>query len=257
MRVAVIRGDLSKPLFLADLEPKSQTSSSVETAGQNRYLSRPDATKIADYLTAQGLVASASGLITATVPVGGPVDVSSATITGVAGLGGATVTQVTALQDFLAPRIVETDVAKKSFLFGNMAGYRSASFNPDTRSNPPRASSAAISVVADDGVTAFAVAQPVVSVADKDTPGAGALRITGTGLLGYGMYETSVVLVDTLAGPYAKPKHVTQAQILLAGGSVTGTQIDIPASLVPGIAVGTWTARVSVNDMLSAAVALS
>lgn len=262
MRVAVIRGDLSKPLFLADLEPKSQANASAEPpAGQSRYLSRPDAVKIAAYFTSQGLSASATALITATVPVGGPVDVSSATITGVAGLGAATADQVTALQDLLAPRVIETDVAKKSFLYGNLAGYRSASFNPDSRRWPAIANGAAIAVVADDGVTAFTVATPVITTADKDTPGAGALRITGTGLAGYGMYETTVILTGIAvagAGNGTRTLKLTQAQIINAGGSFTGsTQIDIPASILSGIAVGTTFARVQTNDMLSPAVALT
>lgn len=252
MRIAVIRGDLSKPIFLADLEPKSTANASVESPlGQNRYLSRPDATRIAAYLASQSLAASATALITATVPVGGPVDVSSATITGVSGLGSATVTQVTALQDLLAPRIVETDVAKKSFLFGNIFGYRSASFNPDARRNPPLSNGAAIAVVADDGSTPYTVATPNITTADKDTPGAGALRITGTGLAPYGMYETTVVLVGTGA------KRLTQAQILTAGGAITATQIDIPASVLPGIALTSTLARVVTNDMVSNAVALT
>jgi hypothetical protein len=251
MRVAVIRGDLSKPLFLADLEPKSTANFSAETSGQNRYLSRPDATKIAAYLASQSLAASASALITATVPVGGPVDVSSATITGVAGLGGATATQVTALQEFLAPRIIETDWAKKSFLMGNLAGYRSASFNPDPRRWPALVNGAAISVVADDGVTAYSLGVPTITTADKDTPGAGDLRITGTDLAAYGLYEVAIILLG------AGGRRLTQAQILTAGGTFSNTIINIPASVIPGVAVGSTTARVRVNDLLSNAVALT
>jgi len=151
MRVAVIRGDLPGPLFIADLEPTSQVSPSLEH-GQTRYLSRPDMTKIAAYLTSQSLVASASALVTATVPVSGPVDVSSATIKAVAGLSGATATQVTALQDLLAPKLVETTVARASWTSGNLKKLRSASFTPD----PNRlGTGAAIVVVQDDGVTAY------------------------------------------------------------------------------------------------------
>lgn len=248
MFVAVIRGDLSKPLFIADVEPKSTSPHS-----QARYISRPDATKIAAYLAAQGLAASASGLITATVPVGGPVDISSATITGVAGLGGATAPQVAALQNLLATKFVETDVVKKSFLYGNLAGFRSASFNPDSRRVPALSNGAAIACVADDGSTAFAVATPVITTADKDTPGAGDLRISGTGLVAYGLYELTVILSGTGA------KKLTEKQILAGGGTIAanGTQINIPAALVPGIALTNTTARVRVNDMLSPAVALT
>lgn len=247
MRVAVIRGDLSKLIFVADLGSKSAES----IIGQNQYLSRPDASKIDAYLDAAGFTATAAAVIAATVPVGGPVDVSPATIKAVGDLSTATDGQVTALQEFLAPRIVETDLAKKSWLYGNLAGYRSASFNPDPRRWPAPSNGAAIAVVADDGVTAYSVLVPTITTADKDTPGAGDLRISGTGLAGYGMYELTVVLSGVGA------KKIRQDQILAAGGSVTATQIDIPASLVPGVAVGSTTARVAVNDMLSAAVALT
>src|SRR5690349_7144758 len=119
MRVGIIRGDLPGPVFLADLEPTSQTNFPTEPPGQTRYVSRPSVAAITAYLAKQGLSASATALITATVPIGGPVDVSSSTITGVSGLGSATGTQVIALQDLLAPKFVETDVAIKSFQVGN------------------------------------------------------------------------------------------------------------------------------------------
>ncbi len=151
MRVAVIRGDLPGPLFIADLEPTSQVNPSLEH-GQTRYLSRPSATAIAAYLTAQSLVAVAATLILTTVPVGGPVDVSPTTIKAVGSLSGATDDQVTALQDLLAPQFVETSVALASFDEGNLAGFAASSFNPD----PNRFNAgAAIVVVEDDGSTLF------------------------------------------------------------------------------------------------------
>lgn len=153
MRVAVIRGDLPGPLFIADLESTSQENPSLES-GQTRYLARPNVTKIAAYLAAQSLAASASALVLATVPVGGPVDVSSATIKGVAGLGAATDAQVTAIQDLLAPKFVETTAANGSWTHGNLKRLRDASFTPD----PNRFSTgAAIAVVEDDGSTLYTV----------------------------------------------------------------------------------------------------
>lgn len=254
MRVAVIRGDLSKALFIADVEPKSQADASVESPkGNARYVSRPSAAALDKYFASQGLSASSSSLILATVPVGGPVDVSSATIKGVSGLGSATNTQVTAIQDLLAPHFVETDAVKKSFLAGNLAGFRSSSFNPDPRRMPALTPSAAIACVQDDGTTAFTFAGPVLTTADLDTPTSGALRLSGSGLAGYGLYQFTVILSGALK------KKLTQAQILAAGGSINtaGTQIDIPASLIAGAALTTTSARVQVNDLLTAAVALT
>lgn len=253
MFVAVIRGDLAGPLFLADLEPKSTSNPSVEPhAGQARYLSRPDATKIAAYLTSQSLVASTTDLITATVPVGGPANVASGTITGVAGLGAANPTQVAAIQGLLAAKLVDTDVAKKSWLSGVIAGLRSASFNPDKNRF---SNGAAVSVLADDGSTTFTFAHPNLTNADLDTPTSGALRLTGTGLLGFGMYETSVTVIGSAQGSPIQ-KRITQAQILAAGGTVTATQIDIPATLTAGMSVGFTSVRVVTNDLVSNAFVL-
>ena len=254
MRVGVIRGDISKALFIADVESKSQSNASTESPrGNARYVGRPNATNIQAYLDKQGLVTVAATLITATVPVGGPVNVASATITGVAGLGAATATQVAAIQELLAPQFVETDTVKKSFLFGNLAGYRAATFNPDPRRDPALVNGAAISIVQDDGSTPFVLAGPVITTADKDTPGAGDLRITGTNLGPYGLYSFTVIVT----GPGAR--KLTQAQIVAGGGSINaaGTIINIPAALLPGIANTTSFARVQVNDMLSAAVTLT
>jgi len=50
MRVGVIRGDTPGPLFLADLEPTSQYNPPTEPAGQTRYVSRPNATTLTNFL---------------------------------------------------------------------------------------------------------------------------------------------------------------------------------------------------------------
>jgi len=358
MRVAVIRGDLSKALFLADLELKSLSNPSVEPpAGQSRYLSRPDPnvftgvlatnavpglrstgsiglaltinngnhtlrTRLTNsggftvsvipngvYATLAALLAaanpvllaagvalqidpvspssrvvlttvlsgvgnyvendtigngstfngaanlpdgaswvinSAATIIAAIDPVGGPVDVSSPTVR--AQISPAlTDAQVKAVADALAPHLVETDAVKKSFLFGNLAGYLSASFCPDPRRFPtPPATGAAIVCLNDDGVTSYnGVAAPVLTNAQTNTPGAGALRLTGTALAPYGSYKVRVSLHGTGA------IILTDTQILGAGGSLTNTQINIPASLIPGVAASTTTAYVEVNGMLT------
>lgn len=47
MRVGVIRGDLTAgPIFLADLEPTSQTNNPVDPVAQTRYIARPDLTLV-------------------------------------------------------------------------------------------------------------------------------------------------------------------------------------------------------------------
>lgn len=240
MRVGIIRGDLTGPLFMADLEPTSQTNFPTEPAGQTRYVSRPDATVIAAYLAAEGLVASATGLITATLPVGGPLDVSSATITGVAGLGGATAAQVTALADLIAPKFVDSEAAIKSFQVGNLASYRSANFNPDPNRLPAITDGAAIAVVADDGSTPFAAPLPTISGAASATPNAGDVTITGTGLGSSEWNATKVKFTDVSTGHVTVLDQAVIAATLTGGtqGSVAATSIVVPASLIPTIAAG-------------------
>lgn len=250
MRVGVIRADIAKPLFIADVEPTSQYNPMTDAKGQTRYVSRPDATRIQAYLDAQGLVAVAATLITATVPVGGPVDVSSATITGVAGLGAATPTQVLALQDFLAPRFVDTRQVRESYLAGNLFGFRSASFNPDPTRVPAFTPGAAIACVEDDGVTATSYALPSLMVADLDTPAPGMVTLSGGGL-----FNVDAEFVVTFTG--SLNKRVERRAIELAGGSLSAATVVIPASLIPGAVLTTTFARVRNGSFMTSAVALT
>jgi len=103
-------------------------------------------------------------------------------------------------------------------------------------------------------VTSFTtadVAAPVLTTADLDTPGAGDLRLTGTGFLSLAPNTTTVYLTGTGA------ITLTQAQILGGLGTITDTQIDIPAALIPGVAVTVTSAQVKADDQLSAVVALT
>lgn len=352
MRVAVIRGDLPGPVFLADLEDVSQYNPPTEPRGQERYLSRPTSasfgaamalnapaslgstanitfpvvitglnqtlklrqsaldaytsyliptgsyanitlllaainaalsslgtfvavplgtaptTRIALQTTAKGAasriqydttaggstantplalaagganftVPAASTVITATVPVGGPVDVSQATIRTQLG-SGLTEAQWTALQNALAPLLVETDAVLKSFQVGYLADLRNAAFNPDPNRLPPIASGPAIAVVADDGTTLFTAPVPTITNAQYNVPAPGMVTITGTGLAGPGTPNSEVVQTRVKFFTEPDTRYVDQARITaLAGGVVSATSIVIPASLVPsGIGVG-------------------
>jgi len=99
--------------------------------------------------------------------------------------------------------------------------------------------------------TAADVVAPVLTTADLDTPGAGDLRLTGTGFLSLSPNTTTVYLTGDGA------VTLTQAQILGGSGSITDTQIDIPAALIPGAATTTTSAQVKADDQLSAVVALT
>lgn len=57
MYLVVIRSDLRNPLFLSDIEPISQTNPTTESPrGQARYVSRPSAAKIQEYLDTQAAI---------------------------------------------------------------------------------------------------------------------------------------------------------------------------------------------------------
>lgn len=202
----------------------------------------------------------ASAFITASNPVNGTLNVSTATINGV---GASTATNALTLipsdrgttakvADAIAPQIAETSVAIDSYLVGAISEYRSASFNPDSRRGLP--SGAAISVVQDDGSTAFSAIAglPTLTVADLNTPTTGALTLTGTFMGNYDNKETKI----RVTGPGIN-KTLYQKAIEAAGGSVTATSIVIPASLIPGATLTTTTARVQVRQRATVAVAMT
>jgi hypothetical protein len=203
---------------------------------------------------------SAATFITALNPVSGTLNVSTATINAVGASTNANALSLiptsrgtqTALADAIAPRVLETSVAIDSFLVGMISEYRSASFNPDSRRGLPNG--AAISVVQDDGSTAFSAIAglPTLVTADLNTPTTGALTLTGTFMGTFDKKETKVRVV----GPGIN-KTLYQKAIEAAGGSVAATSIVIPASLLPGATVTTTTARVQVRQRITAAVAMT
>ncbi len=345
MRVGVIRGDLPGPLFMADLEPTSQTNFPTETAGQTRYVSRPDLTAVGEALavapavivgnanitfarvidgtndtlllntdgtgsfttvtiahasyatrvtllaainaalvvagldieaiagttsvrislqttgtgagttirlntigggssanTALGLpngltwlVPSAASAIASFLPVGGPLDVSSATILSTVSpvLDG---TQVDAIADAIAPQFVDSIVAIQATLHGNIAGYLLSTYNPDPTRLPPIVNGAAITVVTDDGSTLFTPPTTAVSGAASDTPNAGDVTITGV-YLATTEWNSSckVKFTDVSTGLTAVVEQVMINATVSGGttGSVSDTSIVVPASLIP------------------------
>lgn len=201
---------------------------------------------------------AASAFITALNPVSGTADVSNTAINAVGATTNANALSLiptsrgtqTAIAEAIAPRIYESTEAIDSFLVGAIAEYRNAAFNPDPRRGLPNG--AAISVLADDGVTAFSAGLPVLTTADLNTPSTGILTITGTGLGSFESKDTKVRVV----GPNIN-KTLYQQAIEAAGGTVTATSIVIPAALIPGATLTTTTARVQVRQRASAAVAMT
>lgn len=154
----------------------------------------------------------------------------------------------------VAPIFAETDVALESFLVGNIAKYRSPTYDPDPRRGSVPAG-AAVAVFEDDGATAFGTANTLPTVADA-TLDAGTVTISGTGLgkeNGGGTGENGILVKFTGAGT----RRLEQKAIVAAGGSVLSTAIVIPASLIPGVAASTTSVQVQVRHRQSNVVALA
>lgn len=190
-------------------------------------------------------VPTPAAFILTTLPVGGPLNVTAATVRGSLGTG-LTDAQVDAAADAIAPQFIETDVAIKSFLVGDIAKARSASFNPDPNRIPAIVSGPAVTVTEDDGTTLFSIANtlPTLSNAQFGVPAPGAVTLTGTGLASFGVPNAEDLLTKVkFILPSVSTGFVTLSQYAItatAGGKVSETQIVIPASLVPaGVGVGT------------------
>jgi len=190
-------------------------------------------------------VPTPAAFILATLPVGGPLNVSSANVKLQLG-DGLTPAQVDAAADAIAPQFIETDVAVKSFLVGDIAKARSASFNPDPNRIPAIVSGPAVTVVEDDGSTLFSIANtlPTLLNAQFGVPVPGAVTLTGTGLASFGVPNAEDLLTKVkFILPSVTTGFVTLNQYTItatAGGKVSDTQIIIPAALVPaGVGVGT------------------
>lgn len=192
-------------------------------------------------------------VIAALLPVGGPLDVSDATVDATVG-EGLTQAERDALADTIAPQFVETDVAIKSFQVGMISGFVSATWNPDPNRLPPIADGAAIEVVEDDGVTAFTAPLTAITSATADSPNAGDLTIAGTNL---GVVEEEDQTVVRVTNPATGVSVRIQQQIIIATntggtqGSVAPTSIVIPASLLNGLGAADNEAQVQYTSLAS------
>lgn len=192
---------------------------------------------------------SASTLILVLSPIGGPLDVSLATVLANAGVGLSTL-EVNAIADMIAPQFVETNVALESFKTGNIAGLLSANFNPDPTRRPPISPGAAVTVVEDDGFTVFTVGLPDITSAAIDTPNTGDVTITGTDM---GNSEQELVTVK-FTGAISKSlpqKIITTTNTGGTQGVVSATEIVIPASLIPGVTSTTTSVQVKFDSYAS------
>lgn len=197
---------------------------------------------------------SAADFIAATLPVGGPLDVSTATLNGVGATTSANALSLVpttrgtqeALADAIAPQLIETPVVIDSFLTGQISELLNANFNPDTRRMPAIVDGPAIVVVQDDGVTPFAATLPTITTAILNTPVVGDITITGTGLGDPERLETQVKVSG------AVNKVLVQRIIEANGGSVSDLAIVLKAVLIPGATTVTTSVRVQVRQRVSA-----
>lgn len=195
---------------------------------------------------------AAGAVISATLPPGGPLDMSEATLLATIGSGG-TADQRDALIGSIAPHFVETDAFIKSFQVGMISGYLSPDYNPDPSRVPALTPGAAITVVQDDGTSDFEAPMTEITAAAADSPNTGDITITGTNL-GNPEYQATVVRVSSADG--ARSVQLQQKKIQLtftAGtqGEVSATSIVIPASLLSDLGVADSTVRVQYTSLAS------
>jgi len=185
-------------------------------------------------------VPTVAAIIAATLPVGGPLDVSTATLLTTVG-DGATGAQLTALADTIAPQFIETDVAIKSFQVGMISGFRSALYNPDPNRIPSFPNGAAITVVQDDGVTPFVAPLTVITGAVHNVPNGGDITVTGTNLAHADAgVDNTIVKVTSANGTTSEKLYQYPIRTTSTGGTqgvVAPTSIVIPASLLNGLGV--------------------
>jgi hypothetical protein len=197
-------------------------------------------------------IPSAASIITDTLPVGGPLDVSETNLRSNVGFG-ASDPQLSAFADSIAPRLIETDAAIKSFQVGMISGFRSSSYNPDPSRLPALTPGAAISVVQDDGSTPFTAPLTVISGAVHNSPNGGDITITGTNLGNSEWLQTVVRVYSSDMSRSVKLYQKIIQRTLTGGtqGSVAPTSIVIPASLLSSLGVTGSKVRVQYTSFAS------
>ncbi len=194
----------------------------------------------------QTTIPTAATVITALLPVAGPLDVSDATILATIN-AYMTSAQLLAVADAIAPQIFETSVARDSGYSGQISWLLSASYTPDSRRVPALPTGAAITVVTDDGTTVETFSTlPTTSSCVLDSPTTGDVTITGTNLGSVELQETVVSFTGSIR------RTLPQGVIEGAGGSVSATSIVVPASLIPGATLTTTIVRVQKRSYMSA-----
>lgn len=197
---------------------------------------------------------SATTIITAMIPVGGPLLITPAAILTNFGSSPA----AAGAASLIAPQLVETTAAIQSFQVGMISKFLELTYNPDSRLMPALVNGPAIAVVQNDGTSVYTAPLPIITAAVHNAPNAGDITITGLDLGNSEFFtSTSVVITGVSPGPgLAVPsKHLNQSLIMrtFTGGTqgvVSPTSIVIPASLlttISGVALGVAGSTVEVK----------
>lgn len=261
--VGAVNQSLATTGFVASALSPTKLAIRTTVTGEGTFLTYGSVASGSTFNTAAALavggfthtVPSAGAFILGTLPVGGPLNVSVANVRSILG-GGLSVAQAQAAADLIAPRFIESNTVLESYLVGEVGNLLSASFNPDPTRIPFIASGPAIAVVEDDGVTPFSYLATELTTAQLGTPGAGDVTLTGTTLAGVGTPNAEVEETKVAFYVPGRSKTVTQKAIVAAGGTVSATDIIIPASLVPAGTVAGTLVQVQYKSFVSNKLAL-
>jgi hypothetical protein len=178
---------------------------------------------------------TAASIITAMLPVGGPLNVSSAAILTNLGASPAAAGAV----NLIAPQFTETTVAVQSFQIGVMSKFLESTYNPDPRLLPALAYGPAITVVQNNGSSLFTAPLPIITGAVHNSPNTGDITISGQDLGNSESFTATEVRITGVAGlgkaaPVIRLGQHVIVNTLTGGtqGVVSPTSIVIPASLL-------------------------
>jgi hypothetical protein len=252
VNAGIAASGLAANAIVNSLGPKLVLQSNTKGAGSYIQIQAGTFNAVVGFAASTFTMPTAQTIVTALLPPGGPLNMTPATILTQTGSGG-TSAQRDALLGTIAPHFVETDAFIKSFQVGMISGYRSATYNPDPSRLPALTPGAAISVVQEDGTTAFAAPLTAITAAVHDSPSTGDLTITGTNL-GNAEWQQTVVKVSSADGSRSVKIYQKTIQSTLSAGTqgvVSATSIVIPASLLAGLGIVGSKVRVQYTSMVS------
>jgi hypothetical protein len=211
MRVAVIRGDLPGPLFLADLEVISQYDPALEPPGQTYYISRPT---VAEMVTAlAGIPAGLLGTVDMTA-IGLPISIH----------GGGGANNVLKVRTAIAPAPF-VSVTIPTLAYATVAALMTAV-------NLALATAGVAASVSLDRMGIYMVLKSTATgpgayvEVDSVAGGSNFSAVPGIAIAGGGFTVPAAAAVITATNPVGGPLAVSDGQLLiLLGGGPTNAQV--------------------------------